>query len=55
MIYKKGDKVILLNSGRIFEVKYIIAEKVVVNNGVFDFPLQPNSFVPYSSLMEELI
>jgi len=53
--YKKGDKIIAISSKRVFEIKYILGKKIIVNNGIFDFPLPDGSFVPYSSLMEELL
>jgi hypothetical protein len=52
---KPGDTVIDFTSGNVFKVKYLLGDKVVVNNGIYDFPLFPEEYAIYSPLMEELI
>jgi len=55
-IIKMGDKVIALKSGRVFNVKYFLSNtKIIVNNGIFDFPLSQDQFIIYSPLMEALL
>lgn len=55
-IIKIGDKVIALKSGRVFNVKYFLSNtKIIVNNGIFDFPLSQDQFIIYSPLMEALL
>lgn len=55
MKIKPGDLIISFNWGRVFKVKYILGDKVVVNNGTYDFPLYPKEYAIYSPLLEELI
>lgn len=52
---KAGDLVVALVSRRVFKIKYFIGSKVVVNNGIFDFPLSEGQYVPYTPLWEELL
>lgn len=55
MKFKPLDIVIDFNCGKVYEVKYVIGNKVIVTNGIFDFPLYPNEFTLYSPLLEELL
>jgi hypothetical protein len=50
---KVGDKIISLETGIVYPIKYFVGNLPVVFNGVFDFPLR--DFAPYSPLMEELV
>lgn len=50
-----GDLIVALESGRVFKIKYLLGNKVVVNNGVFDFPLSEGQYVPHTPLWEELL
>jgi hypothetical protein len=52
---KKGDKIVILESGDVFIIKYFLGELVVVNNGLFDFPLLLEEIAPVTPLMEELL
>jgi len=52
---KPGDTIIDFTSGSVLKVKYLLGDKVVVNNGEYDFPLLPEDYAMYSPLMEELI
>lgn len=52
---KVGDIIIAIKSGRIFKIKYMLGMKAIVNNGVFDFPLDYGTYAPYSPLLEELL
>jgi hypothetical protein len=56
MSYKKGDTIISLRDDELYTIKYLMYNFVIVSSGKgYDMPLRYNEFVPYSTLMEELI
>jgi hypothetical protein len=57
MNYKKGDTVIYLGDDKLYTIKYIIGDSLIVvyTDKGYDMPLNIKYIVPYSPLMEELI
>lgn len=59
-MFMPGDKIICIKKqsadfSKIFEVKYILSNCVVVGDSRFDFPIRFEDCVSYSSLLKELL
>ena len=50
---KVGDKIIAVEYGKVFEIKYFVGGNPVVCNGKYDIPLR--NFVVYSPVSEVLL
>lgn len=55
MIYSSGDSVICLRTWKVYKVKYILTNKLIVNNGDYDFPFYESEVIPLTPLMKELL
>lgn len=55
LAYKVGDKIICRTTWKVYKVKYILTNKLIVNNGDYDFPFYESEVVLWTPLMEELL
>jgi len=55
MIYKHGDKIVCRRTWKVYTVKYILTNKIIVNNGEYDFPFFESEVILLTPLMEELL
>ena len=55
MTFKADDKVICKETWVIYSVKYILTNKIIVNNGEYDFPFFESDVILLTPLMEELL
>lgn len=58
-MFKVGDKIICMlegpDYGTTYEIKYLLASSVVVNEDGMDFPIRFKYCIPYSTLLKELL